>query len=100
MSALVEVRNVMAIVGRGGVVIAYVRSGVVCVGQRTAPLGAGVLAGRRLEISALERLTGSDVNGDAVGLVFRERPAAADLHAAFPPGAPLVLEDAAAGAST
>jgi translation elongation factor EF-Tu-like GTPase len=92
MRVEIEVRNVMFIAGRGTVVVGHVLSGAACVGQTTAPLQLGGATERRLEVSAVERLSSMEARGQGVGIVFRDPPGLNDLKRALPPGSILVLE--------
>ena len=93
MSAEIEVQNVMSLVGRGAVLIGHVHAGAARVGQVTAPLVLGHGAPRRLEVSAVERLSSMHASGAAVGLVFRDPPQPGDLRRALPAGSILALEE-------
>jgi hypothetical protein len=94
VSAEVEVRNGITIAGRGAVLIGFVRSGTVRVGQRTPPLTFGDSAPRRLELIAVQRLASADAGGSAVGLVFARAPSLKELEQTLPAGAQLTLDDA------
>lgn len=93
MDAEVEIHNVIMLGAHGAMVIAHVQTGAVRIGQMTAAL---VLGGetRRLEVTAVERLSSLEARGQAVGLVFRRPPLLADLKRALPVGTVLILEDA------
>lgn len=93
MGAEIEVRNVMFIAGRGTVVVGHVRTGTARIGQLTEPLALGDAAGRRLEVSAVERLSSMEARGQGVGIVFRDPPPLNDLKSALPPGSIMVLEE-------
>jgi hypothetical protein len=93
MGAEIEVRNAINIVGHGTVLIGFVRAGTARIGQVTLPLVLGDAAERRLEVSAVERLSSMQAGGPAVGLVFRHPPQLRDLQRALPAGSVLVLED-------
>ena len=93
MGARIEVRNAIAVVGRGAVLIGYVRSGTARAGQLTGPLSLGSVADRRLEVAAVQRLNSVEAGGDAVGLVFRRPPGLAELQRALPAGSMLALEE-------
>ena len=99
MSAQVEVRNGVTIAGRGAVLIGFVRSGIVRVGQQTPPLQFGELPERRLVIIAVQKLASGDASRSAVGLVFRDCPALKDLERTLPTGTLLALEDAPGSAT-
>jgi len=93
MGAEIEVRNAIHIVGHGTVLIGFVRAGEARIGQLTNPLGLGHGEERRLEVSAVERLSSMQTGGSAVGLVFRDPPHLRDLQHALPAGSILMLED-------
>lgn len=93
MGAEIEVRNVIFLAGRGTVVVGHVRTGTARTGQLTAPLVLGDAAGRRLEVSAVERLSSMEARGQGVGIVFRNPPHLDDLKHALPPDSILVLEE-------
>lgn len=93
MGAAIEVRNVMFIAGRGTVVVGHIRTGTARTGQLTVPLLLDDAAGRRLEVSAVERLSSMEARGQGVGIVFRHPPGLDDLKRALPPGSMLVLEE-------
>ncbi|MGC2519319.1 MAG: hypothetical protein WA373_09485 [Burkholderiales bacterium] len=93
MGAKIEIRNAINIVGHGTVLIGLVRAGTARIGQVTIPLVLGHAAERRLEVSAVERLSSVQAGGPAVGLVFRDSPHLRDLQRALPAGSILVLED-------
>jgi len=93
MGAEIEVRNAISIVGHGTVLIGFVRAGTARIGQVTMPLVLGHAAERRLQVSAVERLSSVQAGGPAVGLVFRDPPHLRDLQRALPAGSLLVLED-------
>ncbi|MBK7469399.1 MAG: hypothetical protein IPO58_22845 [Betaproteobacteria bacterium] len=93
LSIEIEVRNVMFIAGRGTVVVGHARNGIARAGQVTEPLALGAAAGRRLEISAVERLSSMEARGQGVGVVFRDPPPLNELKRALPPGSILLLED-------
>ncbi len=93
MSVQIEVRNVIFLAGRGAVVVGHVRTGTARVGQTTAPLALGGAAGRRLDVSAVERLSSMEARGQGVGIVFRDPPGLNDLKRALPPGSILELEE-------
>jgi translation elongation factor EF-Tu-like GTPase len=97
MGAEIEVHNVISIAGRGAVLIGHLRAGTARVGQVSAPLDLGAAAARRLEVSAVERLSSMQAGGPAVGLVFRDPPQLGDLRRAFPAGSTLVLEEPGEG---
>ena len=67
VGAEIEVRNVIAIIGRGAVLIGYVRGGTPRIGQSTAVLDLGRSGERRLEVSAVERLSSMEAGGTAIG---------------------------------
>ena len=98
MSAEIDVRNAITIVGRGAVLIGHVRTGAARIGQVTVPLVLGQAAARRLEVSAVERLSSMQASGTAVGLVFLDPPHLGDLKRALPAGSVLVLEEPGAHA--
>lgn len=91
--AEIEVRNVIFIAGRGTVVVGHVLTGTARVGQSTVPLVLGDETERRLEVSAVERLSSMEARGPGVGIVFRDPPHLNDLKSALPPGSMLVLEE-------
>ena len=93
MGAEVEVRNAINIAGRGTVLIGFVRSGAVRVGQVTAALVLGHAVARRLEVSTVERLSSMEKRGLAVGIAFRNPPHLDDLKRTLPAGSILVLEE-------
>jgi translation elongation factor EF-Tu-like GTPase len=93
MGAEIEVRNVMFIAGRGTVVVGHVRTGTVRVGQVTEILALGEGIARRLEVSAVERLSSMEAKGQGVGIIFRDPPRLNELKLALPPGGVLVLEE-------
>ena len=93
MGAAIEVRNVIFLAGRGTVVVGHVRTGAARIGQLTAPLELGDAVGRRLEVSAVERLSSLEARGPGVGIVFRNPPHLNDLKHALPPGSILLLEE-------
>ena len=93
MEALIELRSVFAVKGRGAVVIGYLRGGTVRVGQRTPPLALGGGPPRALTLAAVEPVHSPDGGADAFGLVFRERPSLEQLRAALAPGTLLRFED-------
>jgi translation elongation factor EF-Tu-like GTPase len=93
MGAEIEVRNVMFIAGRGTVVVGHIRTGTARIGQLTAPLELGDAAERRLEVSAVERLSSMEARGQGVGIVFRNPPYLDDLKRALPPGSILALNE-------
>ena len=93
MGAEIEVRNVIFLAGRGTVVVGHIRTGAAHAGQLTAPLWLGDAAERRLEVSAVERLSSMEARGQGVGIVFRNPPHLNDLKRALPPGSILVLEE-------
>ncbi len=70
-----------------------VRTGTVSIGQVTVPLVLGGAAARRLEISAVERLSSMEGRGLAVGIAFRNPPHLGDLKRTLPAGSILVLEE-------
>ena len=78
--------------------IGYLREGTVRVGQRTRPLAFGVGPDRVLTLAAVEAMHAPDGGGDALGLVFRERPSLADLRLALVPGTVIRFEDDPKGA--
>jgi hypothetical protein len=92
MIAEIEVRSAINIVGRGAVLIGHVRTGAARIGQVTVPLVLGRAPARRLEVSAVERLSSMQAGG-AVGLVFRDPPELGDLKRALPEGSILVLDE-------
>ena len=99
--AQIEVRNVIFIAGRGTVVVGHVLTGTARVGQSTVPLILGEETERRLEVSAVERLSSMEARGPGVGIIFRNPPHLNDLKQALPPGSILELEDpGAAGGRT
>ena len=100
MSAEVEIRNVIFLAGRGTVVVGHVVAGTAVAGQRTAPLALGRAPARRLDVSAVERLSSMEARGQAVGIVFRDPPPLNDLKQALPAGSILLLEDAGAAGAT
>jgi len=93
MGAEIEVHNAINIVGRGIVLMGHVRTGTVRIGQVTVPLVLGHAAARRLELSAVERLSSMEARGPAVGIAFRDPPRLDDLKRALPAGSILVLEE-------
>ena len=93
MGAEIEVRNSMNIPGRGSVLMGHVRTGAVRAGQVTVPLALGHAAARRLEVSAVERLSAMEGAGPAVGVAFRNAPHLDDLRRTLPAGSILVLEE-------
>ena len=93
MGTEIEVHNAINIVGHGTVLIGFVRAGTARIGQVTTPLVLGAAAERRLEVSAVERLSSVQAGGPAVGLVFRDPPPLRDLQRALPAGSILLLED-------
>ena len=93
LSIEIEVRNVMFIAGRGTVVVGHARNGVARAGQVTEPLALGSAAVRRLEVSAVERLSSMEARGQGVGIVLRDPPPLNELKRALPPGSILLLED-------
>jgi len=93
MSAEIDVRNAINIVGRGAVLIGHVRTGAARVGQVTLPLVLGRAPARRLQVSVVERLSSMQAGGAAVGLVFLDPPQLGDLMRALPAGSILVLEE-------
>ena len=93
MGAEIEIRNVIFIAGQGTVVVGHIRNGVARSGQMTTALELGDERARRLEVSAVERLTSMEGRGQAVGIVFRNPPNLNDLKRALPPGSVLELED-------
>jgi translation elongation factor EF-Tu-like GTPase len=93
MSAQVEVRNSINIPGRGIVLVGHVRTGTVRVGQTTAPLVFGGAAARRLEVTAVDRLSSLEGSGTAVGIAFRNPPPLDDLRRTLPAGSLLTLEE-------
>src|SRR5450759_2878823 len=92
MGAEIEVRNVIFLAGRCTVVVGHIRTGAARIGQLTAPLMLGDVAGRRLEVSAVERLSSMEARGQGVGIAFRNPPRLDELRHALPPGSILVLE--------
>ena len=84
MSARIEVRNAIAVVGRGAVLIGYVRAGAARAGQVTGPLSIGPAGGRRLEVAVVQRLSSAEAGGDAIGLVFRHPPSLAEISRCCP----------------
>jgi hypothetical protein len=95
VGAEIEIRNVIAIAGRGAVLIGYVRKGLPRIGQLTSPLEFGPAGPRRLEVVAVEKLSSMEAGGRAIGLVFRHPPALQALRLAAPAGASLLLEEPA-----
>lgn len=93
MGAEIEVRNTINLAGRGIVLVGHVRTGVVRMGQVTVPLVLGHGAARRLEVSAVDRLSSMETRGLAVGIAFRNPPHLDDLKRALPAGSILVLEE-------
>ena len=93
LSIEIEVRNVMFIAGRGTVVVGHARNGVARAGQVTEPLALGSAPVRRLEVSAVERLSSMEARGQGVGIVFRDPPPLNELKRVLPPGSILLLED-------
>ena len=93
MGTEIEVHNSINIVGRGIVLMGHVRTGTVRIGQVTVPLVLGHAAARRLEVSAVERLSSMEGRGLAVGIAFRNSPHLDDLKRALPAGSILVLEE-------
>ena len=93
MSAEVEVRNVIFLAGQGTVVVGHTRSGVAQAGQVSSVMTLGEQPPRRLEVSAVERLSSMEGRAQAVGIVFRDPPNLNDLKRALPPGSVLALED-------
>jgi len=93
MGAEIVVRNSMNIPGRGIVLMGHVRAGAVRMGQVTVPLVLGHAVARRLEVSAVERLSSMEGAGPAVGIAFRNPPYLDDLRRALPAGSILVLEE-------
>ena len=93
MATEIEVHNSINIVGRGVVLMGHVRTGTVRIGQVTVPLVLGHAAARRLEVSAVERLSSMEGRGLAVGIAFRNPPHLDDLKRALPAGSILVLEE-------
>ncbi len=95
MGAEVEVRNVIFLAGQGTVVVGHTRSGVARSGQVSSVLDLGDQPPRRLEVSAVQRLSSMEGRAQAVGIVFRNPPNLNDLKRALPPGSMLTLEDPA-----
>ena len=93
MGAEIEVHNVITLGGRGAVLIGFVRAGAARAGQVTVPIALGDAAERRLEVSAVERLSSMEAGGPPVGLVFRNPPHRDELRRRFPEGSILVLEE-------
>lgn len=93
MGAEIEVRNTINLAGRGIVLVGHVRTGAVRMGQVTVPLVLGHGAARRLEVSAVDRLSSMETRGLAVGIAFRNPPHIDDLKRALPAGSILVLEE-------
>lgn len=93
MGAEIEVRNSINIAGRGVVLVGHVRTGTVRAGQVTLPLVLGHAGARRLEVSAVERLSSMEASGLAVGIAFRNPPHLDDLRRTLPAGSILVLEE-------
>jgi translation elongation factor EF-Tu-like GTPase len=91
--AEIVVRNSINIAGRGIVLMGHVRAGTVRIGQMTVPLVLGNAAARRLEVSAVERLSSMEGHGPAVGIAFRNAPHLDDLKRTLPAGSILVLEE-------
>lgn len=89
----IEVRNVIFIAGRGTVVVGHVRAGTARAGQLTVPIALGDAPGRRLEVSAVERLSSMEARGQGVGVVFHDPPNLNDLKSALPPGSILELRE-------
>jgi hypothetical protein len=92
MGAEIEVRNVVAIVGHGAVLIGFVRSGKAAAGQVTRPLKIADAGEQTLVIKSVQRLSSTEGGGSAVGLVFVNGPPLEDLRRAVPTGSMLVLE--------
>ena len=93
MLTRIEVRNVIFLAGRGTVVVGHVQSGAAHPGQVTMVLALGGTQDRRLEVSAVERLSSLEARGPAVGLVFRDPPPLNELKHALPPGSVLTLDE-------
>ena len=100
MGAEIEVHNSINIAGRGVMLVGHVLTGTVRIGQMTAPLVLGQLTARRLEVSAVERLSSMEGLGQAVGIAFRSPPRLDDLRRRLPAGSVLVLEEPTAPAKT
>ena len=92
MGAVIEVRNTISIVGRGTVVIGYLRTGEARAGQVTTSLRLGSAPERPLVVSVVQRLSSTE-GEQALGLVFREPPSLREIQDALPPGTMLVLSD-------
>jgi translation elongation factor EF-Tu-like GTPase len=97
MHADIEIRSVFTVKGRGAVAVGYLRGGTVRVGQRTPLPAPRAGAPRWLTLAAVEPVHSPDGGGDALGLVFRERPSIEELGAALTPGIVLRFEDFADG---
>lgn len=93
MGAEIEVHNSINIAGCGIVLMGYVRIGTVRIGQVTVPLVLGQAMAQRLEVSAVDRLSSTDIRGLAIGIAFRNPPHLDDLKRALPAGSILVLEE-------
>ena len=93
MGAEIEVHNVIALAGRGAVLIGFVRAGAARIGQVTVPLVLGDAAERRLEVIAVDHLSSMEPGGPPVGLAFRNPPHRDDLRRRLPAGSILVLEE-------
>jgi translation elongation factor EF-Tu-like GTPase len=91
MRAELEIHNVIMLGSHGAVVIGHVQSGAARVGDLTQPLPLGG-ATRRLEVTAVERLSSLEPHGRAVGLIFRRPPRLDELKQALPVGSIFVLE--------
>ena len=73
--------------------VGYVQTGAVRVGQVTAPMVFGHAVARRLEVSTVERLSSMESRGAAVGIAFLNPPRLDELKSALPAGSILVLEE-------
>ena len=91
MSGEIEVHSVFAVKGRGAVVIGYLRVGTVRPGQQARLSGPG--PAQVLTLAAVEPVHAPDGGADALGLVFRERPALAAVRSALMSGTRLRFED-------
>ena len=95
MSGEIEVHRVFTVKGRGAVVIGYLRLGTVRPGQQVRLPEPGPGPPRVLTLAAVEPVHAPDGGGDALGLVFRERPSLEAVRSALAAGARLRFEDAA-----
>ncbi|HEY8197055.1 MAG TPA: hypothetical protein VIG04_08760 [Gemmatimonadales bacterium] len=93
MSADIEVRNVFTMKGRGAVAIGYLRRGTVRVGQQTRSPALSSGPHPVLTLAAVETMHAPEGGGNALGLVFRERPSLDDIRWALTPGTVLQFED-------